>query len=476
MQEVCPELKKKDKKSVNIKKYKARRELNLGIFLFAIVFIYLVVNIILFFTNTRVSVYEVREGSIVKDNSYTGLIIREETAIPADDDGYISYYQNENSKVRNGMNIYALSPEKLNTQGEQTEDSDKAYLNPEAQSNIVLRSQNFIENYNSNDFSSVYTFKNEVNTILQNAFCSTRTQHLDSVIANSGLAVSTYKTASDGIVAFTVDGLESLTVDSFTKKHFDRSNYESKSLSDQMKITAGQPVYRLITSEHWSVIVPLTKEVANELKKEEVSTMKVRIDKDSETLWAKFKIIYKNGDFYGQLDFDNSMIRYAEERYLNIELILEDESGLKIPKSSVVDEQFYVIPSDYLTKGGNSNKSGVMVKQNDGSIVFQEVTIYDESSKNEKNEGDICISQKDLHDGDVIMKPESSDTFTIGQTKTLQGVYNINKGYAVFKKVTVLCENDEYYIVDEGEPYGLYNYDHIVQDGSTVNSDEVIFQ
>ena len=28
----------------------------------------------------------------------------------------------------------------------------------------------------------------------------------------------------------------------------------------------------------------------------------------------------------------------------------------------------------------------------------------------------------------------------------MEGVYNINKGYAVFKKVRILCENDEYYI------------------------------
>ncbi len=32
------------------------------------------------------------------------------------------------------------------------------------------------------------------------------------------------------------------------------------------------------------------------------------------------------------------MIRYADERYLNIELIFEDESGLKIPKSAVVEK------------------------------------------------------------------------------------------------------------------------------------------
>ena len=62
----------------------------------------------------------------------------------------------------------------------------------------------------------------------------------------------------------------------------------------------------------------------------------------------------------------------------------------------------------------------------------------------------------------MIVKPDSSDTYTIDTQKPLKGVYNINKGYAIFKKVSILCESDEYYIVQEGDSYGLSNYDHIV--------------
>ena len=35
--------------------------------------------------------------------------------------------------------------------------------------------------------------------------------------------------------------------------------YEVSSLSDETKVKAGDPVYRMITSEDWSVIVPLSK-------------------------------------------------------------------------------------------------------------------------------------------------------------------------------------------------------------------------
>lgn len=460
----------REKKSISIKKFKKKRELNLGIFLFAIVFIYLVVTVILYFTRGSISVYEVREGSIVRDNSYTGLIIRQETTVNAEESGYVSYFQNGNSKIKTGTNIYAISQEPLDTESVSDEEENSGRISEEVQSAIALQLQNFNENYDSNDFTSVYSLKNEISSALQNAYSETRMEHLGAVIAASSLDVNTYRSTQDGIIAFTVDGYESLTKDTFLAENFDNTAYESTTLADQMKISKGDPVYRLITSEDWSVILPLEKETAEQLIADEVSSVRVRIDKDSETMQADFSVIERDGQYYGCLDFDNSMIRYAEDRFLNVELILEDESGLKIPRSSVVEEKFYVIPEDYITTGGNSSSEGVMVRQDNDSVEFTSVDIYDSS------DGEVCISRDNISEGAVLVKPESNETYTVGKTKSLKGVYNINRGYAVFKKVSILCENDEYYIVQEGEAYGLSNYDHIVQNGSSVDPEEVVFQ
>lgn len=460
----------REKKSISIKKFKKKRELNLGIFLFAIVFIYLVVTVILYFTRGSISVYEVREGSIVRDNSYTGLIIRQETTVNAEESGYVSYFQNGNSKIKAGTNIYAISQEPLDTESVSDEEENSGRISEEVQSAIALQLQNFNENYDSNDFTSVYSLKNEISSALQNAYSETRMEHLGAVIAASSLDVNTYRSTQDGIIAFTVDGYESLTKDTFLAENFDNTAHESTTLADQMKISKGDPVYRLITSEDWSVILPLEKETAEQLIADEVSSVRVRIDKDSETMQADFSVIERDGQYYGCLDFDNSMIRYAEDRFLNVELILEDESGLKIPRSSVVEEKFYVIPEDYITTGGNSSSEGVMVRQDNDSVEFTSVDIYDSS------DGEVCISRDNISEGALLVKPESNETYTVGKTKSLKGVYNINRGYAVFKKVSILCENDEYYIVQEGEAYGLSNYDHIVQNGSSVDPEEVVFQ
>lgn len=462
---------KKNNKSVSIKKYRGRRDLNVGIILFAIVLIYLLVTVISYLGRDKISVYEVRKGSIVRDTSYTGLVVREETAVTAEADGYISYYQNENSKVKTGTNIYALSDEVIDTETGNEDEVQGISLNPDLQSGIILQLQNYNENYSANDFAKIYSMKNSINTMLQDTYSITRTQQLSSVIEDSGIEVTSYKAPRDGIIALTVDGYENITKDTFTPDNFDLTQYENTVLSDQMQISAGDPVYRLITDESWSVIVPLDEETAESLIKDEVSSIRVRVDKDSESMWADLSVIQKEGGYYGCLDFDNSMIRYAEDRFLNIELILEDESGLKIPKSSVVDQKFYVIPEDYITTGGNSSSSGIMISKQDGSMEFTPVDIYDVS-----DEGEVCISRDNVEEGTIILKPDSDETYVIGKTRSLQGVYNINKGYAVFKKVKILCENDEYYIVREGEDYSLSNYDHIVQNGKSVNADDIVFQ
>lgn len=456
---------------MNINNYKNKRQFNLGILLFAIVLVYLIITVILYFTGDAISVYEVREGSIVRDHSYTGLILRQETAVTAAESGYISYYQNENSKVRAGTDIYAVSQQPLDIDEEALQSSQTADISQNVISGITLQVQNFNENYDPEEFSSVYSLKSEITNSLQNTYSGTRMEHLGAVIQASGQAVNSYKADRDGIVAFTVDGYESLTADTVQAEDFDNTEYEGVVLADQMKIDAGDPVYRLITSEDWSVIVPLDQETAEQLISDEVASIKVRIDKDSETMRAALTVTERDGAYYGCLDFDNSMIRYADQRFLNIELILDDESGLKIPKSSVIDEKFYVIPGDYVTTGGNSSSDGVMIRQKGGDVEFTPVDIYDES-----DDGDVYVSRDALSEGDVLVMPESTETYTVGMTKAVKGVYNINKGYAVFRKVSILCENDEYYIVQEGEAYGLYNYDHIVQNGTSVSPDEVVFQ
>ena len=62
----------------------------------------------------------------------------------------------------------------------------------------------------------------------------------------------------------------------------------------------------------------------------------------------------------------------------------------------------------------------------------------------------------------------------MGQTGSLQGVYNINKGYSAFRQIEILAENNEFYIVQKGTRYGLNVYDHIILDADAVEGEGVL--
>ena len=78
--------------------------------------------------------------------------------------------------------------------------------------------------------------------------------------------------------------------------------------------------------------------------------------------------------------------------------------------------------------------------------------------------------------GDYVVRPESSDRYQIGRTAFLKGVYNINKGYTIFKQIDILDSNSEYYTVRKNMKYGLSVYDHIVLDASMVEEGQLLYQ
>ena len=55
------------------------------------------------------------------------------------------------------------------------------------------------------------------------------------------------------------------------------------------------------------------------------------------------------------------------------------------------------------------------------------------------------------------------------------GVYNINKGYAVFREITVIDENEEYCIVSSNNIYSLAAYDYIVMNADEVTEDQIVY-
>lgn len=454
----------------NILKFRKRRHMNIGIIIFGIIFIYLIATIVMYLTAPHVTVYEVRQGSILKDTAYTGLAIRDEMVVQADADGYLNYYVPDGSKVKNGSKVYTLSSQELNF-AEDTEE-DEISLTSEEQRSVMLEIQQFQHDYQETNFSDTYRIKEELSDALRSLCNQSKSDQLDAFLAQEGqMGISVYKAARDGIVVYATDGMENLTVETATIADLNKSGYKKTEYANNAQIRSGEAVYKIVTSDTWTLMLELTGETAEVLQDKKY--VKVNFTKDDQAVWATLEIKNTDGHYLAYLTFENSMVRYASERYLDVELILEDESGLKIPKTAETEKDFYVVPKSYITQGGNSSSSGVLVQTKDAKgteiTAFTTVHIYYE------DEQVVYLDPNQLEENAVLLMPDSMETFRLSEKRSLKGVYCINKGYAMFKQITILCESDTYYIVEEGNSYGLSNYDHIALDSSNIQENDVVF-
>jgi len=454
-----------DTNPTRIISYKRKWNINIGVILFGVIFIYLLITVISYITASHVSVYEVRKGTILKDTAYTGFIIREETVVYTDAGGYINFYVSDKEKVGVGANVFAISSGKIE---DGVEEAEEKALTTAEQNSILIKTQQFVENYNGGSFTDVYTLKSDLETVLLSNESQNRVAHLDAMDP-AGLTI--YPASVDGVISYTTDGYEGTTIDKVTAEELHKkTEYNQVESGNNTEVKSGDPAYKLVTSETWSVVIELSDDTAAELA--EKTQIKVNVPKGNQTLWAKLSITSENDANYAYLTFEKSMVQYIGDRYLDLELIQDDQSGLKIPKTAKVIKSFFVVPETYLTQGGNSKETGVLIKdKDDTSTTFTAAEIY----YRDEEEGLVYLDPEEFTSQMVLAKPDSAETLTLEEKRSLDGVYNINKGYAVFKQIEILSESDEYYIVREGNSYSLSNYDHIALDGSSLREHDVVY-
>lgn len=460
--------------SSKITKYRRPLNLNIGMLIFATIFIYIIICVIMYFQTDHVVGYSVKEGSLTSNTIYKGIALRTEKIITSNDAGYVNYFAREGERAAFGNLVYTIDETgklsdyiKSNESGENTlSDADLSELKTEIVS--------FAGNFDSHDFSDVYNFKYNVEGTVMKLANYNILENADALNGASETSLINYCYAPDsGIVIYSTDGYESLTLQDMTMEYFDQDTYEKKHLVNNELIAKGDPVYKLSTNEDWSIIIPVEAEFAEQLKEEDY--VKVRFLKNQYTAWGQVSV-YTNDkeETFVALTFTNSMITFCTDRFVDIELILEDESGLKIPNSSIVEKEFFIVPKEYITQGGNSGKSGVLLETYDengnATTEFVETGIYEET------ETEYYLDDTVLRAGNYLLKPDSTEKYAVSKTGSLIGVYNINKGYADFKQIIILYQNEEYSIVKSNTAYGLSVYDHIVLDASTVNDNEFIYE
>lgn len=455
-----------------IVKYRRPLNLNIGVVFFCIIFIYIVFNVYTYFTTEHISVYEVSQGTIAENNNYHGFIIRSEKVCNSDYSGYVDYYLSDDAKAGAGNLIYSVDENGDVAKKMKAADNASIDLSNDDYSTLRNTISSFAGSYQANDFSTVYSFKEDLSSRLMQAVNENALDSLGDYVANAqnNQTFHFVTTPEDGIVTYYTDGYESVTVDSFDPGMLQPLDYTKNNLKQNTSVQSGDAVYKLITSENWQIVLGVSDKLYERLK--DSSVVQIKFRKDDTTCWVNFTWKQIGDSYYMVLDLNNNMIRFANERYVEVELLLDEKSGLKIPNSAITKKEFFTIPKGYFTKGGDSNAKGLLVSKTDKNGT--EATTFVETELFYESEDFYYIDEDTIADGTVIKMPDSSKTYTVGTADKLLGVYNVNKGYAIFKQVDILFQNEEYSIVRTGTAYGISLYDHIALKGDSIQEDDVL--
>ncbi len=424
----------------------------------------------MYFKTEHIVGYSVKEGSLTSNSIYTGIALRTEEIVTGSDAGYINYFAREGTRVAVGNLVYTIDETGKLSDYINTSESGENSLSDTDLFELKTEITSFISRFDRTNFSDVYNFKYSVEGTVLKLSNYNILANADALNGTSGTSLINYRYAGkSGIISY----YENLKLEDMTAELFEQKDYEKKHLVNNELIAGGDPVYKLSTNEDWSIVIQVEEELAEELLEKEY--VEVKFLKNQYTSWGKVdSYTNESGDTFVSLTFTNSMITFCTDRFIDIELLLEDEKGLKIPNSAIVEKEFYIVPKEYVTKGGNSGKDGVLLERYDengnATTEFVETTIYDATDT------EYYLDDTVLRANNYIVKPESTQKYAISKTGSLIGVYNINKGYADFKQVSILYQNDEYAIVKSNTVYGLNVYDYIVLDASTVNDNEFIYE
>lgn len=453
----------------NVVKFRNTMNFNIGFVVFFIIILYVLFNVYTYFTETPVAKYKVTQGTIASNHTFQGIIYRDETVEYAEQPGYINYYVKNGTKVSVHDVVYSIDTTGSISKEISGLNYSDELLNTDFVNETASSIKTFFSTYKSNNFSEIYSFYDDLSSeILQMIQTFAMSDLSDEVNSAEGSSFFRITSPSDGIIVYHIDGYEGKSAENFTTADLETQNYKESVLTTNVEVTAGAPVYKRINNENWNIILPIPESLTQELK--EKGNITIRFCKDDYKTTAGYTVLKEDDKYYLNLSLQRAMIRYVNDRFIDVELLLHDDTGLKVPKSSITSKEFFTIPKDYFVQNKDSGVKELKITElSTGESNTVAPTIYFES------ETHYYVDSEKVSEGDVVELPDKTDIYTIGTEKdSLVGVYNINKGYAVFKQIKILYENEEYAIVATKTPYGIALYDHIALDANSIKENQLI--
>lgn len=464
-------------KDEKIIKFRTRKEVNIGLVVAFGVLVLMVINIYRYFTTPHLALYEVQAGSSGSEVSAVAMILRTETVYHTEHAGYLNYYYREGARVTKNAKIYSVN-DSSELQDVLNFNESNTALNENDLNRLKGSVRSFCASYSDADFSECYE--------LREAFLSDYLRYRDvsmlDTLTNQNSDKNSFLTVNStqsGIVSYFSDLYDGYTKEMITGEEFSPEKRTVPEYSKQTGISAIDSfAYKLIPEEAWQLVIQVPEEYMAQIKKSG-ATVSFRIMGDSILYEKSYEEIHAGGGGYLVVDMDRYGSDYLSERFLDVTVYLDAREGLKIPETAILTKDIYQIPERFVMKGGGEDTLGVSMERYDTESGEVKPDFYQINPLFYEN-GYYYVAEEDMDSGQYINsasltgEPERAMLYSF--LTGMEGVYNMNKGYAVFRRIERITDVEDYVLVRANQAGGLSVYDHIVLDVSAVTKDVILIE
>lgn len=393
-----------------------------------VLMVLLIISFILYyFDNVRFDIesYSAEKGTIEKKYEGKGILIKDEEIYYSDYTGTLKQYYSEGDRIKKGTLVSSVYPnmqaagisgeiDKINRaiaakENSQGRDEKLEYLKElENEIQFLLIENKYEEAFETlKRYEEDIGFSNEYTNMNLDELYSKRNE-LSSSISNNSVPVYS---KNSGIISYEIDQAEEIfmfdEIDSFNSGDYNIINLEEKLISKE-KIEINEPIIKIINNFNYYIMIDVQNIIIENDK-----YINVRLKKIDEIVQCNIvkKQVYNSNTFL-IIEVDKYFHEFFNERYIDIELILDKYEGIKIENSSIIEKEgkkgVYVIGASKIVRfypikvlGNNQEKSiieeGTTYTVNsrgqielNGQSYFT-VKLYDKiiSDPNEVSEGQI---------------------------------------------------------------------------------------
>ncbi|RKD34327.1 hypothetical protein BET03_00400 [Thermohalobacter berrensis] len=351
---------KRRKKRLRRKKFR--------ILLITVTFLYLLFRMVPVLYASNLKTMTVKNDIIEISAKSKGIILKDETVYRSEVQGEVIFYQDEGKRIPKGIKVAQIYSDNKVSQLEdelnqinktieslkQTEKNNELFKkdlkkNKEDINVLIEKIQKYIV---EGRYKEVKILKEELKkkvdkqkamsggkTLLNDSLdnLNEKKEKIQKVIEK--LNVNSYSQRT-GILSYTIDGLEAIysvkNISKFTANDYKIIERKIKNLKSQTRVNIGNPIYKIINNYEWYILVKLKNNESIDTLKEGKDVY-IEVLKYNERIKAKVtRIIKDKQETLIFFKLNSHLYKFYNERYVDVNIIIDEYEGLKIPKSAIV--------------------------------------------------------------------------------------------------------------------------------------------